>query len=156
MPPIFKSWISEQLRRANRMAPSILNRAVVASWTWYVRAESTSSEITLPKRQQVIAHHSNSGSYEKAISKPISSSNSPLPGKSFEVSAISLRMNPFNKAYDGFSGKLFVIQCVDFSKFSLKLEISYCSSQPSMVQCLSSSIFPCSVGRCPSRYDRVA
>ena len=111
-----------------------------------MRAESTSSEITLPKRQQVIAHHSNSRSNKKAISKPISSSNSPLPGKSFEVSAISLRMNPFNKAYDGFSGKLFVIQCVDFSKFSLKLEISYCSSQPSMVQCLSSSIFPCSVG----------
>ena len=85
-----------------------------------MRAESTSSEITLPKRQQVIAHHSNNGSNEKAISKPISSSNSPLLGKSFQVlvSAISLRMNPFNKAYDGFSGALFVIQCVYFSKFT--------------------------------------
>ena len=120
MPPIFKSWISEQPRRAIRMGPSILNRAVVASWTWYVRTESTSGEIILPKRQQVIAHHSNSRSNEKAISKPISSSNSPLPGKSFQVwvSAISLRMNPINKAYDGFSGIVFVIKCVYFSKFS--------------------------------------
>ena len=102
------------------MGPSILNRAVVASWTSYVRTDSTSSEITLPKRQQVIAHHSNSRSNEKAISKPISSSNSPLLGKSFQVlvSAISLTMNPFNKAYDGFSGVLFVMQCVYFSKFS--------------------------------------